>query len=135
MSTTDYFSSTVNPTLGDPLNQLWQSTSEATRYALDAYVTGLNALVDQQRAIQQASEEWLSGIFAAGSAVGREADPAARTVADVAAPAGRAASSAGAPRKPPARSRARRTRAGQGAGAPARKRTSNATARRRGVTP
>lgn len=133
MSTTDYFSSTVNPTLGDPLNQLWQSTSEATRYALDAYVTGLNALVDQQRAIQQASEEWLSGIFAAGSAVGREADPVARTVADVAAASGQAASSAVATPRPPARSRARRTRAVEGA--PARKRTTNTTSRRRGVTP
>jgi hypothetical protein len=135
MSTTDYFSSTFSPTLGDPLNQLWQSTSEATQYALDAYVTGLNALVDQQRAIQQASEQWFSGIIAAGSAVGREADPVARTVADVAAASGQAASSAVATRKPPARSRARRTPAGAGAGAPARKRTSNATARRRGVTP
>jgi hypothetical protein len=133
MSTTDYLSSTVYPTIGDPLTQLWQSTSEATRSALDAYVTGLNALVEQQRAIQQASEQWLSGIFAAGSAVSREADPVARTVADVPATSGQAASSAVATHKTPARSGARRTPAG--AGAPAGKRTSNATARRRGVTP
>jgi hypothetical protein len=149
MSTTDYLRSTVNPTIGDPLTQLWQDTSEVTRSALDAYVTGLDALVEQQRAIQQASEQWLSGIFAAGSAVSREADPVARTVADASAASGHAASSAVATRKTSARSRSRARRtpaavgaaagaeagAEAGAGAPARKRTSNATARRRGVTP
>jgi hypothetical protein len=135
MSTTDYLRSTVNPTIGDPLTQLWQDTSEVTRSALDAYVTGLDALVEQQRAIQQASEEWLSGIFAAGSAVSREADPVARTVADASAASGHAASSAVATRKTSARSRSRAPRTPAGAGARTRKRTSTATARRRGVTP
>jgi cobalamin biosynthesis Mg chelatase CobN len=145
MSTTDNLRSTVNPTIGDPLTQLWQSTSEVTRSALDAYVTGLDALVEQQTAVQHASEQWLAGIFTAGSAVSHEADAVARTVGDVPASSGQAASSAVATRKTSgktsarSRSRARRTpaaaAAGAGAGAPARKRTSSATARRRGVPP
>jgi hypothetical protein len=142
MSTTDTRRSTGSPTIGDPLTQLWQSTSEVTRSALDAYVSGLNTLVEQQRTIQQASEQWLSGIFAAGSAVGREADAVARTVGDEAAASGQAASSAVATRKPSSRSRkpsgrsrTRRTPAGATAGAGAGKRSSQATARRRSVTP
>jgi hypothetical protein len=79
---TDNLRPTVTRTIDDSLTQLWENASELTRVALDAYTAGLNALVDQQTAVQRASDQWLSGIFTARFAGRHEVDTAAHPVDD-----------------------------------------------------
>jgi hypothetical protein len=105
-SATEKSRSTVNQTFGDPLTQLWENASEVTRVAVDAYVTGLDALMEQQRAVQQASEQWLSGMLTGGSVVQREAASAAQSALDEPAAAARAASTGASARKTTSRPRA-----------------------------
>jgi hypothetical protein len=151
-SATENSRSTVNRTFGDPLTQLWENASEVTRVAVDAYVTGLDALVEQQKAVQQASEQWLSGMLTGGSVVRREAASAAQSALDAPAASVRAASRGASASKSTSRRRTgsgRRAAAGAGttrqpkparsrrspATASAPKRGSAGTARRRAVTP
>ena len=153
-SATENSRSTVNRTFGDPMIQLWENAAEATRVAVDAYVTGLDALMEQQRAVQQASEQWLSGMLTGGSVVRREAAGAAQSTLDAPAASARAASRGTSARKTATRRRGgsgRRAAAStgataQGKSAPSRsrrsassaggpKRGSAGTSRRRAVTP
>jgi hypothetical protein len=107
---------TVDRPPADPLTQMWQTTSDVTRYVIDAYTTGLNIVLEQQRAMQQASERWLNDIVDLGSRTLAEAESEAREVTARAAEPAR--------REPARREPARR---------PAR--ATPRTARRRAVTP
>ena len=43
--------------------QLLEGASEITRASLETYVTALNALVEQQAALQRASQQWLADVI------------------------------------------------------------------------
>jgi hypothetical protein len=102
---------TVDRPLRDPLTQMWQTSTDVTRYVIDAYTTGLNIVLEQQQAMQQASERWLNEVVDLGSRTLAEAEGEAHEVT------ARASEPA---RREPARRPARAT---------------PRTARRRAVTP
>jgi hypothetical protein len=119
----------VDRTVSDPVTEAWRNAAEITGFALDAYVTGLNTLVDQQQAVQRASERWLDGIINPGSQGRHEAGAETRAAVESPTGSARAASSAG-------QTAARKAgRTGSTRRASAQKRNSTATARRRAVTP
>jgi hypothetical protein len=115
-------------TVSEPLTEMWRNAAEVTRFAVDAYVTGLNTLIEQQQTVQRASEQWLDGIVNPGSVVHDEASAGTRAAVETLTAPARAASSAG---KAAARTAGR-------AASPRRASTqkrSTAAARRRAVTP
>jgi hypothetical protein len=119
----------VDRTLSDPVTEAWRNAAEVTRFAVDAYVTGLNTLVEHQQAVQRASEQWLDGIITPGSPGRREAGAETRAAVESLTGSARAASGAGST----AATKAGRT--GSTRRASTQKRSSTATARRRAVTP
>lgn len=127
-STTENFRS-VDRTASDPLTEMWRNAAEVTRFAVDAYVTGLNTLIEQQQTVQRVSEQWLDDIVTPGSVGRDEAGAGARAAVASVAGSARAASSAD-------RTAARTAgRTGSTRRASTQKRSSTATSRRRAVTP
>jgi hypothetical protein len=120
---------TVDRTVTDPLTEMWRDAAEVTRFAVDAYVTGLNTLVKQQQAVQRASEQWIDDIINPGSVGHHEAGAGTRAAVESPTGSARAASSAG---RTTARTAGRTASTRR---ASTQKRSSTATARRRAVTP
>jgi hypothetical protein len=127
-STTETLRS-IDRTVSDPLTEIWRDAAEVTRFAVDAYITGLNTLVEQQQAVRRASEQWLDEIVNPGSPGRYEAGAGTRAAIESATGSARAAASAG---KTAARTTRRR---GSTRRASAQTRSSTVTARRRAVTP
>jgi hypothetical protein len=127
-STTETLRS-IDRTISDPVTEIWREAAEVTRFAVDAYITGLNTLVEQQQAVRRASEQWLDEIINPGSVGRYEAGAGMRAAVESATGSARAAASAG---KTAAGTAGRR---GSTRRASTPKRSSTVTARRRAVTP
>lgn len=68
-STTDTKFSPFIETVGVTLTLLVEGAAEVTRESTKAYVTGLNAIVEQQRLAAQASQHWVSSVMSAESTI------------------------------------------------------------------
>jgi hypothetical protein len=66
-STTDTQFSPFIETFGDTLAQLVEGAATVGRESTKTYVAGLHAIVEQQRLVYEASQEWVSGVVNAQS--------------------------------------------------------------------
>ncbi len=65
--TTDIQFSPFVESFGDALTQLVEGAAEIARQSTKSYVTGLNAMVEQQRLTYEASQQWVSGVVSSQS--------------------------------------------------------------------
>lgn len=56
-------------TFGESLSQLVEGAAKAARESSNAYVAGLNAIVEQQKFAYEASQQWVSGVVTAQSII------------------------------------------------------------------
>jgi hypothetical protein len=63
--------SPVNSSFSDTFTQLLEGASEVTRISLEAYVTGLSSMVEQQERVRDAFQQWFSSVMVTESATPR----------------------------------------------------------------